>query len=303
MSLEADAIAYRRSLKRRLIFWRVLGIVAVVAVVVVALGRFDGVPSVGEQIARVEVAGIIVEDSWRDDVLVEIAEDKNIKALVVRINSPGGTVVGGETLYQSLRQVAEKKPVVAVMGELATSGGYMAALGSDYIFANQGSLTGSIGVILQTTEVTGLLEKIGVKAESIKSSPLKAAPNPLEPMTEEVRAATATVVMDMYDMFVEMVAERREMDKPEAQALADGRVFTGRQALQNKLIDALGGEREAVKWLEEKKGISPKLPVEDVSLERPKTPFGDFFSSWVGKTLFSERVRLDGLIAVWHPNL
>jgi len=303
MSLEADAVAYRRSLKRRLVFWRVLGIAAVVAVVVVAMGQFDMVPSVGKQIARIEVSGIIVEDSWRDGVLADVADDENVKALVVRINSPGGTVVGGETLYQSLRHIAAKKPVVAVMGELATSGGYMAALGSDYIFANQGSLTGSIGVILQTTEVTGLLEKIGVKAEMIKSGPLKAAPNPLEVMTEEVRTATTTVVMDMYDMFVGMVAERREMDKADAQLLADGRVFTGRQAIKNGLIDALGGERDALKWLEEKKGISSKLPVEDVSLEPPKALINDLFGSWVGKTLFSERVRLDGLIAVWHPKL
>jgi len=303
MSLEADAIAYRRALKRRLVFWRVLGIAALVAVAAVAFGRFDGVSSLGQRVAQVEVSGIIVEDPWRDDVLTELAEDGNVKALLVRINSPGGTVVGGETLFDALRQVAEKKPVVAVMGELATSGGYMAALGADRIFAQKGTLTGSIGVILQTTEVTGLLEKIGVKAESFKSAPLKAAPNPLEPVTEEVRAATQAVIMDMYDMFVDMVADRRGLERGDVLPLADGRVFTGRQALSNRLIDDLGGEREALAWLDKAKGISADLPVEDVSLEQPKTPWGDFFGGWVGKTLFSERVRLDGLISVWHPNL
>ncbi len=303
MSLEADAIAYQRSLKRRLIFWRVLGVAALVAVVAALFGRFDGVPGVGAHIARVEVSGVIVEDAFREDVLAELAEDDSVKALLVRINSPGGTVVGGDTLFRSLRRLAEAKPVVAVMGELATSGGYMAALGADKIFANQGSLTGSIGVILQTTEVTGLLDKIGVKAESIKSAPLKAAPNPLEPMTEDVRAATQAVVMDMYDMFVGMVIERRGMEPAQAKELADGRVFTGRQALNNGLIDALGGEREALDWLETEREISAELPLKDVSLERPEAPWNGFFGQWVGKTLFSERVRLDGLVAVWHPKL
>ena len=301
MPLQSDALMDRRRLKRRLVMWRTLAVVLLVAVVVVAIGRVVGFEA--DHVARISVDGIITENPRRTAALLRVLKDREAKALIVRINSPGGTVVGGEVLFRTLRKISEKKPVVAVMGSLATSAGYMTALGADYIVAHEGSLTGSIGVILQTTDLTGLLEKLGIKAEAIKSAPLKAVPNPLEKLTPEGRAATQLVVTDTYNMFVDMVAARRNLARPVAVRLADGRVFTGRQALKDKLIDQLGGEDDARAWLEKTHKVGRDLPVKN---RDPKTEFsvaGTLRSLITGKTVFSERLTLDGLVSLWHPEL
>lgn len=300
MSLEADYIVDRRRLKRRLFFWRILAIAIVGVVAVATLTNIEDIAD-GDHIARLNVSGIIVDDFDREKALSVLKADEGVRALIVRIDSPGGTVVGGESLYHQLKDIGADKPVVAVMGSTATSAGYMTALGADHLIAREGSLTGSIGVLLQTADMTGLLDKIGVKPETIKSGPLKAQPNPMEPFSPEAREATKDVVMDMYAMFVDMVSERRNMPAEHVKTLADGRVFTGRQALANGLIDAIGSEAEAVDWLVKSKKIQAGLPVHDVVIERPGQGWRQFFSGLVGKTLFSERLRLDGLISLWHP--
>jgi protease-4 len=282
-------------------WWRLVAVIGVVAAVFAALGRFGGFVE-RAHVARIDIDGLIADDAERDEALSDVAENRAAKALIVRINSPGGTVVGGEVLYRRLRQVGEKKPVVAVMGELATSAAYMTAMGSDYIFAHDGTLTGSIGVILQTADLTGLLEKLGIKPETVKSSPLKAQPNPLEPFTAEAREATRKVVGSVYEMFVSMVEERRNLSRERVRAVADGSVFTGRQAKANGLVDALGGEREARAWLEQTHGISQSLPARDVELRGPAEEIQDLLGGLVGKALFSERLTLDGVVSVWHPS-
>jgi protease IV len=301
MSIDADWLVDRRRLKRRLTWWRVVAVIGVVVAVVAALGRFGGFVE-RAHVARIDIDGLIADDAERDEALSDVAENRAAKALIVRINSPGGTVVGGEVLYRRLRQVGEKKPVVAVMGELATSAAYMTAMGSDYIFAHDGTLTGSIGVILQTADLTGLLEKLGIKPETVKSSPLKAQPNPLEPFTAEAREATRKVIGSVYEMFVSMVEERRNLSRERVKAVADGSVFTGRQAKANGLVDALGGEREARAWLEQTHGIPQSLPARDVELRGPAEEIQDLLGGLVGKALFSERLTLDGVVSVWHPS-
>jgi protease-4 len=301
MSIDADWLVDRRRLKRRLMWWRVVAVIGVVVAVVAAFGRFGGFVE-RAHVARIDIDGLIADDTERDEALSDIAENRAAKALIVRINSPGGTVVGGEALYRRLRQVGEKKPVVAVMGELATSAAYMTAMGSDYIFAHDGTLTGSIGVILQTADLTGLLEKLGIKPETVKSSPLKAQPNPLEPFTAEAREATRKVIGSVYEMFVSMVEERRNLSRERVKAVADGSVFTGRQAKANGLVDALGGEREARAWLEQTHGIPQSLPARDVELRGPAEEIQDLLGGLVGKALFSERLTLDGVVSVWHPS-
>ncbi len=300
MSLDTDQAVDRRRLKRRLTVWRIAAVVAVVAAVVAAVGRM-GVG--GNHVARLVVGGIILDDPWRDDALAGIAEDDTAKALIVRIDSPGGTIVGGEALYSGLRAVASKKPVVAVMGGTATSAAYMTALGADHILARAGSVTGSIGVIIQTADITGLLEKLGVKPEAIKSRPLKAQPNPLEPLTPKAREAARFVVMDLFEMFVDMIEERRNLPREKVLALADGRVFTGRQAVANGLVDALGGESDARRWLAQTHAIAASLPIKDVEIEHEGALWRDLIGGLVGKVLFSERLRLDGPISLWHPSL
>ena len=305
MALEADYLVDRRRLKRRLAFWRVLAVVTAVGLVAVAIGRVDGVHGLsrGDYISRMDVEGIILDDPRRRAALRRIAEDDDAKALILRIDSPGGTVVGGEALYRTLMDVAAKKPVVAVMGQLGTSAGYMVALPATRIFAREGTITGSIGVLFQTTDATGLMDKIGVNIGAIRSGPLKARPNPFEKMTPEAREATQTLVDDMYGMFLAMVTARRGMAEDKVRRLADGRVYTGRMALANGLVDAIGGEDEARRWLEAEKKIAADLPVRDIRIKREVEDWLEYAGSLAGKTVLSERLTLDGLVSVWHPEI
>jgi len=302
MSLDADHVVERRGLKRRLVFWRVLGVAAVAAAIVAAVGRFDMAVS-RDHIARLEIEGLILDDQDREEALKDVAKNNKAKALLVRIDSPGGTYVGGEALYEALRRVAEKKPVVALMGTTATSAAYLTALASDRIIARASTLTGSIGVILQTADVTGLLDKIGVKPEVVKSAPLKAQPNPLERFSPEARKAAEEVIADFFDMFQARVAERRSLSREKVKALADGRVFSGRQALSRGLVDAIGAEPEARAWLAETHEIAESLPVRDVKIKDDKELWREYLDSKIEKVLFSERLSLDGVISLWHPNL
>ena len=304
MVLNVDSVLDRRRLKRHLSAWRILAVTALVGLIAIVVHEGnDESPGllVGSYVARLAVNGVITSDEARDRAIADLAGDDNVQAVIVRIDSPGGTVVGGESLYQGLRAVAARKPVVAVMGQLATSGGYMAAIAADYIVAREGTLTGSIGVILQTFDMTGLFDKLGVKPESVKSSPLKGQPNPLEPFNAAARAATESVVRDTYEMFVAMVADRRNLARDAALALSDGRIFTGRQALANGLIDAIGGEDGARRWLANTHKIAASVPVHDVTITRKGQWWRRAVEGTIGKTLFSERLRLDGLVALWHP--
>jgi len=301
MSLDADQVVERRRLKRHLTLWRVIGVGAVVAALLAGVGRFD--LAGGDHIARILIHGIIIDDQNRDEALDEVAKNDKAKALIVKIDSPGGSYVGGEALYEALRQVGEKKPVIALMGTTATSAGYMTALASDRIFARSSSLTGSIGVILQTVDVTKMLDYVGVKPIAVKSAPLKAQPNPLEEFSPAARKATEAVVADFYDMFIDVVTERRNLPRDKVKELADGRVFSGRQALGHGLIDALGAEAEARKWLVDTHEIADSLPVRDVKISDDDEPWREWLDSKIGKVLFSERLSLDGVISLWHPNL
>ena len=300
MTFESDSLIDRKRLKRRLANWRLAAVIAVAGVGRALFARFDSVAN-QNHVARLSVNGIIVEDIKRIQALGRVARDRSAKALIVRINSPGGTVVGGETLYFELRKVAAKKPVVAVIGTLGASGGYMVALGGDRIFARAGTITGSIGVIMQTTDLTGLLNKIGIKTESIKSDPLKAVPSLFEPMTDKARALIKSVIRDTHRQFVAMVADRRGLSPDDARKLGDGRIFTGAQALSNGLIDAIGGEAEARDWLAKKHGIATRLPARNARINRGTKNLFGLVEEMFGKTLFSERLRLDGLISLWQP--
>lgn len=305
MALDADYLIDRRRLKRRLGWWRFSAIVVAVALVGVAVGKvagigFAGIDS-GDHIARLSIDGIVQLNSRQLAAIKDVRDNPRVKALIVRINTPGGTVVGGETLHNALKDVAAQKPVVAVMDDLATSAGYMIAVAANRIYAHRGTITGSIGVIFQTAEITDLLKTLGVSVELVKSGPFKAEPSPLSKMTPAVRAATQTLVDDMQEMFLGMVASGRKMDSAKVLELADGRIFTGRMAVQNGLVDALGGESESVDWLEKEREIQTGLPIHDVRVRREVEDWLDYASSLIQKTTFSERLTLDGLVSVWHP--
>jgi protease-4 len=321
MSLDADLIVDRRHMRRKLTFWRVLAVlVAVAAIVALAATarRAEVLTAGGDYIARVKITGLIRNDQDRVESLAKLAKS-SAKAVIVRIDSPGGTTAGSEQLHESLRRVAAAKPLVVVVDGLAASGGYIAAMSADRIVAQGTSLVGSIGVLFQYPNVSELLKTIGVKVEEIKSSPLKAAPNGYEPTSPEARAAIESLVKDSYDWFRNMVRDRRHMDDATLQRVTDGRVFTGRQGLELKLVDELGNEQTAVDWLVKEKGLKADTPVKDWQL---KSRFGDLtmlhlatrfvleaagLSSLaqrieaLGSIQAVERLNLDGLLALWHP--
>lgn len=323
MSLDADLIVDRRRIRRKLTFWRVTAVLVAIAAIVGGAIFVTGNRAVitggpGGSIARVTIEGVIRGNRQRVEALEQLS-NSSAKAVIVHINSPGGTVAGSEELYDSLMRVKAKKPMVVVVDGLAASGGYIAAMASDRIMAQQSSIVGSIGVIFQYPNVTELLKNIGVQVEAIRSSPLKATPNGLEPTSPEARAAVEAVVKDSYDWFRGLVRERRSMDQETLERVSDGRVFTGRQALELKLIDALGDERAAVEWLVKEKGIDSKTPVRDYRLNPRLSDFpflhtatagllealgfgwlAERFRDW-GSLQAIERLNLDGLLALWHP--
>ena len=303
VSLETDLLLDRRRLKRRLFVWRSLAVLAVLAAVLVAL-RGAHVAVGGAHLERLTVSGIISDDRKLNEAIDKLADNSSVKALIVSIDSPGGSVAGGEGLHDAIARVAAKKPVVAVMGGTAASAGYMIAVPAERIFAREATLTGSIGVLLETGEVSGLLGKIGISTEAIVSGPLKDQPSFTKPLSPEGRQVLQGLVMDMYDQFVGMVATGRHMDPARVRELADGRAYTGRQALKLGLVDQIGGEHDAREWLAKTKGVSADLPVDDLSTDSLS---GRLFSSSLGwivdsvwKSLFSQGVMLDGAWAVWQ---
>jgi len=308
MNADVEMLIERRRARRKLLFWRIVavGLFAVLAVVGVrslSVGHGSAHDMIGgTHVARLFVDGIITTDTDLEEQLADVRDDDDIKGLLVRINSPGGTATGGEAIFEALREVAEKKPVVAVMDEVATSAAYMAALAAERIYARRSSVTGSIGVIFQSADFSSLLDKVGIKPEIVRSVPLKARPNPAEPMTPDARRATEAVVRDMHALFVDMVARRRGLDAAQVRELADGRVFTGTQAARAGLVDALGGEHEALAWLRARPGVGADLPLRD--LKKPSDPLDwtRFFRDSLEKALFSESLRLDGLVSLWHPD-
>jgi protease-4 len=273
-----------------------------VLVVAVLLMLFGTNPLVSPQyVARISIDDVILEDADLEHLLADVADDANIKALIVRVNSPGGSTAGSEGIYLALRRVAEQKPVVATMGTLAAAGGYLVSLAADRLIARETTLTGSIGVIMEYAEFSRLFDKLGIGTESIKSAPLKGEPSLTKPLSPEGRKALQTLIDDSYAWFVELVAERRNLPLDTVRTLADGRVYTGRQAVAAGLVDAIGGEEEARMWLETEKGVSADLPVVDVDL----TPEERFLKTFVGNSLAaflpSRRLALDGMVSLWHP--
>ncbi len=302
---DTDAFLERRRLRRQVTWWRVIAAVVAVALIALAAYRGGHTRLGGPYVARLDIEGMILDDPARDRALRALRDDSDVAAVIVRIDSPGGTFAGSEALFRNLRAVAERRPVVAVMAETAASGGYMTALAADHVIAREGTITGSIGVLMQMPNVTGLLERLGIRIDSIKSGPLKAVPNPFEPLTPEAREVAAGVIRDMYESFLTMVVDRRRIERDRARTIADGRIYTGRQARELGLIDALGGEEEARAWLATR-GVSRDLRVRRVTIEREDGILSGMVSAAVraviGKTYLIERLTLDGPVALWHPS-
>jgi protease IV len=314
MTSEAELIVDRRKLKRRLTAWRIVAVVLFVGALLALVGTGGGFGDLKktyeDHIARVRIDGFISGDQKTLDLFDDIAESDKVKGVIIRIDSPGGTTAGSEALFDVIRKVGKDKPVVAVMDTVAASGGYITAIAADYIVARGNTITGSIGVIFQFPEVSKLLETLGVKVEEIKSGELKAEPNPYKPVSDKARAVANIMVQDSFSWFTGLVADRRKLPLDRVMILSDGRVYTGRQAVQEKLVDVIGGEEKAVDWLTTEKKLSKDLKILDwtPSKDRDVTGFGFSAVRWVLNAVglewlanFSDQRKLDGLLAVWQP--
>jgi len=315
--IEAETVIERRRLRRKLTVWRLAGVVLAVLLIALLMSgseRMAGSGSFLPHIARVQVSGIITDDQKMQDLIDKVGKSDRVKAVILDINSPGGTTAGGEAMYDAVRRLAEKKPVVAVCGTLATSAAYIVALATDRIFVYGNTITGSIGVIFQWADVSELMHTLGVKVEEVKSGPLKAVPNPFEPTDEKGRALAEEMVQEAKVWFVDLVGKRRNIEPASVPGLTDGRVYSGRQAVAFKLVDEIGDEKEAKRWLQKERNVAPGLSVVDW---KPRAESGGILSWLFGAiaselgvsadklvSLFgqvSEGLRLDGLVSLWHP--
>jgi protease-4 len=317
MTLETEAVLDRRRLRRKLSLWRTLAVIAgVLALGFLLFSSADRAGLLGaRQIARVSIEGVITEDRDLLRLLKKIGETKHVAGVILAVNSPGGTTAGGEALFSAIRNLSKSKPVVAQFGTVAASAAYIAGLATDRIVARGNTITGSVGVIFQWPDVSQLLEKLGIKVNEIKSGPLKANPSPFQPMDEAGKAATEEMVADSQRWFVGLVRERRGIDTKSVAGLEQGRVFSGRDALANKLVDEIGGEEEARKYLEDQRNVPQGLKIVDWKASRD--------SDWslvrlsmlavarlTGLSALEEvamlsndrlaAMRLDGLLSIWH---
>jgi protease-4 len=309
---DVEQIVDRRALRRKLFFWRLLAVAAVLAALSALLWSDGDIKKYRPHIARLDITGMITGDAATLALIDQIRTSSEAKGLIIRIDSPGGTTAGSEALYESLRKLAAEKPMVAVMDTVAASGGYITAISADHILARGNTITGSIGVIFSFPEVSQLLATLGIRMEEIKSGALKAEPSPYKPVSPEARAAADVLVKDSFEWFIGLVADRRSLPLETVRQLADGRVYTGRQAVANKLIDGLGGEEEAGDWLEKERDLAPDLPIVAWEVPVNTDPAGLGFSIGngllraLGLAGFSskvERAQLDGLLVLWHPQL
>jgi len=315
--IEAETVIERRRLRRKLTVWRLAGVVLAVLLIALLMSgseRMAGSGSFLPHIARVQVSGIITDDQKMQDLIDKVGKSDRVKAVILDINSPGGTTAGGEAMYDAVRRLAEKKPVVAVCGTLATSAAYIVALATDRIFVYGNTITGSIGVIFQWADVSELMHTLGVKVEEVKSGPLKAVPNPFEPTDEKGRALAEEMVQEAKVWFVDLVGKRRNIEPASVPGLTDGRVYSGRQAVAFKLVDEIGNEKEAKRWLQKERNVAPGLSVVDW---KPRAESGGIWSWLFGAIAselgvsadklvslcgqVSEGLRLDGLVSLWHP--
>ena len=317
MTAEIDTVLDRRRLRRRLTLWRVLAIAAAVLALFAIGTSGDNWSSLGsKQIARVSISGTITEDRDQLELLKKIAESDTAAALLVYVNSPGGTTTGGEALFAALREVAKKKPVVAQFGTVAASAGYIVGLAADHIVTRANTITGSVGVLIQWPEVSEALGKLGVKFNEIKSGDLKAVPSPFEPLNADGQKVTQAMIDEGFRWFLGLVEQRRGVKADAIPGLNRGRVFTGREAVQLKLADAIGGEEEAVEWLRTERKIDKDLKVVDWKVQTPGSlglfsSIGEAAASFFNNTTLGQMLArdpslsglgLDGFISVWHPS-
>jgi len=302
-----DNIVVAHALRRSLGRWRLVAFIAIaLALLAVSARLVSQFTTPDNYIALVKIDGVITTSPERMAVLEQLARDSEVKAVLVRINSPGGTTAGGEELYEALSKLRAQKPVVAVISELGASAAYMSAIATDRIFARRLSLVGSIGVLIQHVDASGLLNTIGIDMQKVASGPLKAEPEINKPLSGAVRASFQALVDDSFNWFVDIVAKRRGLTRQKTLALSDGRIMNGRMALAAGLIDQIGGDAEAIGWLETQK-VPVDLPLIGVyppaqgDLQRVLQFLGQNAQNMLGLSLLpSNGGMLDSMVSLWR---
>lgn len=310
--LESDLLLERQKIRRKLIFWRF------VAVIVFALALIAGfakimVTKIGyheAHLVKLKIEGIIGSDVSKQVKLIDTSlHDQSVKGMLLYVNSPGGAVAGGEQLHDAILRFSQKKPVVVTMGGVAASAGYMISVPAKRIFAFNSTLTGSIGVLLQSPDFSGLLRKVGVSFDQLVSGPLKGQPSMVKPLSPAGQKMLQGLISNFYDQFVGMVAEGRHMDIAKVRELGDGRPYSGQQAIQLGLIDQIGNEEDAKQWM-----IKTYHLPKDIKLVTLKPETKDFWFSRYTKSVLTlslqgimhqvldkENANFDGVLAIWQP--
>jgi protease-4 len=258
-----------------LLLFMLLGISAAIAL-------FQKEMPIGEKVAVVRVEGPILDSKNTIEDLKDYVTNQSVKAIILRVDSPGGAVAPSQEIYEEVRKAAAKKKVVVSMGSVAASGGYYISAPASRIVANPGTLTGSIGVIMEIPNLEGLLNKVGVKTEVIKSGEHKDMASVFRGIGKEERAILQDVLDDVHEQFIDAVAEGRKMVPEKVRKIADGRVFTGRQAIKAGLVDELGNLEDAIKTAAKLAGISGEPGVID---KKEKTSITDFLRGKLPKEL------------------
>jgi protease-4 len=245
-------------------------VIAIVLAFAAGVARRLGGDEFGKSsIALLRVEGPIIDVTWYLEEVKKLTDQDRIRGVVLRVDSPGGAVAPTQELYRELLRLKEQKPVVTSMGTIAASGGYYLSCATDWIICNPGTITGSVGVIMEFTNIQELLRKIGVGSRTIKSGKFKDTGNPAREMTEEEERLLTDMVMDTYEQFVEAVLEGRSLDEAEARPYFDGRILTGRQALELGLVDELGNINDALAKVADMAGL-PGVPREIYEPERDR---------------------------------
>jgi protease-4 len=273
--------------------WRLLAWVTFIVLLFVISANNDKkqeeVQKKENYIAEIKIDGVIFEDDYRMQRLEKLAKEENVKAVILTIDSPGGSMVPGLEILDSLRDLAKEKPLVVQMKTVAASAGFLISLSGEYVVANKATLTGSVGVLMPLVDATELSKKIGIKSAEIASGDLKSITSPLTKRTDKAQNYLQATVDELQEIFMKEVKLRRDISKEVEKTISDGRVLIGQKALDYGLIDAIGGKKQLLGYLHEQKDISKDLKVVEYSLKKPeKVKFQDILADQLTSKISNE---------------
>ncbi|MBH43433.1 MAG: signal peptide peptidase SppA [Rickettsiales bacterium] len=250
-------------------------------------------------IAKLSIDSIIMNNPELIKQLELLKNNKNLRAVLVDVNSPGGTVVGSKEIYDNLKKISEKIPVAISMKEVAASGGYMVALAGNKIFCYEGTITGSVGVIMQSVNIEKLLESLGIEPVIFKSGELKAKPNPIEKLSSSDKDIIQKIIKSIHESFLTMVKNNRKISEENLKIISDGRIFTGIEAKKINLVDEIGSEKDALDWLKAETKLEKDIDVIKIEGE---TNFSNVLDILSLKGIFKKKLSIsNGLFAIWAP--